>query len=79
MKLKRKLRMGVVGGGRGAFIGAVHRMAAAAAIADEVAGRPPRSDYDFPTIDDGVIGLAFIETAVKSSRQGARWVKFPKT
>src|SRR5579871_230117 len=26
---KRKLRMGMVGGGQGAFIGAVHRMAAA--------------------------------------------------
>ena len=26
--MKRKLRMGMVGGGRGAFIGAVHRMAA---------------------------------------------------
>jgi predicted dehydrogenase len=29
MSLNRKLRMGMVGGGRGAFIGAVHRMAAA--------------------------------------------------
>lgn len=29
MNLKRKLRMGMVGGGRGAFIGTVHRMAAA--------------------------------------------------
>ena len=29
MALKRKLRMGMVGGGRGAFIGGVHRMAAA--------------------------------------------------
>ena len=28
MKLKRKIRMGMVGGGRGAFVGAVHRMAA---------------------------------------------------
>jgi hypothetical protein len=28
MSLNRKLRMGMVGGGRGAFIGAVHRMAA---------------------------------------------------
>ncbi|MGE9267623.1 MAG: Gfo/Idh/MocA family protein [Verrucomicrobiales bacterium] len=28
MSLKRKLRMGMVGGGRGAFIGEVHRMAA---------------------------------------------------
>ena len=27
--MKRKIRMGMVGGGRGAFIGAVHRMAAA--------------------------------------------------
>ncbi len=26
--MNRKLRMGMVGGGRGAFIGAVHRMAA---------------------------------------------------
>ena len=26
---KRKIRMGMVGGGRGAFIGGVHRMAAA--------------------------------------------------
>ena len=29
MSLNRKLRMGMVGGGRGAFIGSVHRMAAA--------------------------------------------------
>ena len=29
MALNRKIRMGMVGGGRGAFIGAVHRMAAA--------------------------------------------------
>ena len=29
VKLKRKLRMGMIGGGRGAFIGGVHRMAAA--------------------------------------------------
>jgi hypothetical protein len=27
--MKRKIRMGMIGGGRGAFIGAVHRMAAA--------------------------------------------------
>jgi hypothetical protein len=32
---------------------------------------------DFPTIDDGVIGMAFIETAVKSSRSAAKWTKFP--
>src|SRR6188508_3126526 len=27
--MKRKIRMGMIGGGRGAFIGVVHRMAAA--------------------------------------------------
>ena len=29
MHMKRKLRFGMIGGGRGAFIGAVHRIAAA--------------------------------------------------
>lgn len=52
---------------------------AATAIADAVAGRkPPKGGYDFPTVDDGVAGLAFIESAVKSSKAGAKWVKFPK-
>jgi predicted dehydrogenase len=53
-------------------------LAAAAAIADEVAGLRPRRDYDFPTIDDGVIGMAFVDAAVRSSRRGGRWVKLPK-
>ena len=53
--------------------------AAGSAIADAVSGRKaPKEGYDFPTVDDGVAGLAFIETVVKSSRQGAKWVKFPK-
>jgi predicted dehydrogenase len=52
---------------------------AAVAIADAVAGRKaPKSGYDFPTIEDGLAGMAFIETAVKSSKLGAKWVKFPK-
>ncbi|HUG10926.1 MAG TPA: Gfo/Idh/MocA family oxidoreductase [Opitutaceae bacterium] len=53
--------------------------AAATAIADQVAGRkPPKVGYDFPTIDDGIEGMAFIESVVKSSKRGAKWVKFPK-
>jgi len=48
------------------------------AIAAEVAGKRRPKDLDFPTIDDGVYGMAFIETAVKSARRGARWVRFPK-
>jgi predicted dehydrogenase len=46
-------------------------------IAAEVQGRPLPKEPDFPTIDDGVTGMAFIETVVKSSRLGAKWVKFP--
>jgi predicted dehydrogenase len=45
------------------------------AISAEVEGRPIPKDLDFPTIDDGVEGMAFINAVVKSSRLGARWVK----
>ena len=45
------------------------------AIAAEVAGEKPPKDLDFPTIEDGVEGMAFIAAAVKSSARGARWVK----
>lgn len=48
------------------------------AISAEVAGKPLPQDLDFPTIDDGVQGMLFIETTVKSAKAGARWVKFPK-
>jgi predicted dehydrogenase len=52
--------------------------AAATAIADQVAGRkPPKTGYDFPTIDDGVEGMAFIDTVVKSAKRGAKWMKMP--
>ena len=48
------------------------------AIAAEVGGKRPPRDVDFPTIADGVDGMAFIETTVKSARLGAKWVKFPR-
>ncbi len=49
-------------------------LAAAEAIADSLAGTYPRPEgYDFPTIDDGVEGMAFIEAAVKSSKANAAW------
>ncbi len=53
--------------------------AAATAIADAVEGRKaPKGGYDFPTIEDGVAGMAFIATVVKSSKAGAKWTKWPK-
>ncbi len=46
----------------------------AEAIADEVSGVYPRADgYDFPDVEDGVQGMAFIEAAVKSSKNNAAW------
>ncbi len=49
------------------------------AIWDEINGQYPRKGgYDFPGVDDGVAGNAFIETAVKSAKSGAKWAKFPK-
>jgi len=31
---------------------------------------------DFPTVNDGVIGMAFLETAMKSAKSNAKWTKF---
>jgi predicted dehydrogenase len=33
---------------------------------------------DFPSIDDGVRGMAFIETVVASAKKGSTWTAFPK-
>ena len=48
------------------------------AVRAEVSRKKLPRDPDFPTIEDGVEGMAFIETVVKSSRLGAKWVKFPR-
>jgi hypothetical protein len=32
---------------------------------------------DFPTIQDGVRGMAFIETVVRSSKSNQKWTKMP--
>jgi predicted dehydrogenase len=48
------------------------------AVRATLAGQPLPADLDFPTIEDGVEGMAFIETAVASSRAGSVWVKFPQ-
>lgn len=46
---------------------------AIAAIRARLDGK--RGQFDFPTVDDGVYGMAFIETAVKSARSNAKWTK----
>jgi len=57
--------------------GNVYREAFRGIIA-EVRGQPIPSDLDFPTIEDGVAGLRFVEAAVASARAGASWVALPK-
>lgn len=38
-------------------------------------GIKPKPEYlDFPTVHDGVRGMAFIETVVKSANKGSKWV-----
>ncbi len=54
-------------------------LAAAEAIADKIDGKaPPDGGYDFPGVDDGVAGMAFIKASVDSSASDQKWVKFPE-
>jgi predicted dehydrogenase len=39
-------------------------------------GKKPPAECEFPTIVDGVKGVAFVEAAVRSSKANAAWVKF---
>jgi predicted dehydrogenase len=48
---------------------------AAEAIRASRDGRPVPAEVEFPTIEDGVKGVAFIEAAVRSSKAGGRWVR----
>jgi predicted dehydrogenase len=48
---------------------------AARAIEAEVNGQGIPHDCDFPTIDDGVEGMAFIATAVQSAKAGGVWTR----
>jgi predicted dehydrogenase len=35
-------------------------------------------DFDFPTVEDGLRGMLFIETVVKSTKSDVKWEKFPE-
>ena len=49
---------------------------AVAGIRAKIEGK--KGEFDFPTVDDGVEGMTFIETAVKSAASKGKWTKFPK-
>ena len=38
---------------------------------------PNEFDLDFPTIEDGIRGMQFVETVIKSGKSNAKWVKAP--
>jgi predicted dehydrogenase len=47
------------------------------ALLDRKAGRrPPPGGYDFPTVDDGIQGMKFLEKVVESSRSEKKWIPF---
>jgi len=35
----------------------------------------PPSEYNFPTVHDGVRGMRFIYTSVESAKKGGAWVQ----
>ena len=49
---------------------------AARAIEAVKAGNPIPADVDYPTVEDGVVGMQFIATAVQSAKNGGTWTKF---
>lgn len=112
VQTKRKVRLGMVGGGPGSNIGETHRYAAridnhydlvagvfatdparSQAFAQQLGIAPDRRYADwqelvargsvrpdplstwYPTVDDGVLGVRFIDAAVASHAAGGRWVK----
>jgi predicted dehydrogenase len=48
---------------------------AARAIEAVKSGQPIPPDSDYPTVKDGVLGMAFIATAVASAKNGSTWTK----
>ncbi len=50
---------------------------AAKAIREEASGGKIKA-HDYPDVEDGVYGMAFIETTVKSATSKQKWIKFPR-
>jgi predicted dehydrogenase len=46
----------------------------ALAIRAAQTGKRPAEDVEFPTIEDGIKGLAFIEASIKSSAANGKWI-----
>ena len=53
-------------------------LAAATAIREAESGVKAEAALDYPTVDDGVMGMAFIETVLESARSDKKWTLFKK-
>lgn len=54
-------------------------LAGVEAINDKIEGNSaPEGGYDFPTVQDGVAGMAFIKACVDSSKANSAWTKLAK-
>ena len=56
----------------------VYRNAADTIRARRARTRPDPLARDFPIVDDGLRGMLFIETVVKSARSSRKWLKVPR-
>jgi len=56
----------------------IYRNAGDAIRASILKQKPDPLALDFPTVDDGLRGMLFIETVVKSSNSAEKWVSMPK-
>jgi predicted dehydrogenase len=61
-----------------AFIEAFANIYLEAVAAIRAHGSGRKEAFDFPNVDDGVEGMAFIETAVKSAQSNGKWTRLPK-
>ena len=57
-----------------ATLAQIEALEAARAIRARREGRPVPPDVVFPTVEDGVAGVAFVEACVRSSERNAAWV-----
>jgi predicted dehydrogenase len=49
----------------------------ALAVKATMAGEQPKAEYlDFPGVEDGVRGMAFIENVIASGKSNEKWTKF---
>ena len=54
----------------------IYRNFALTVSAKREGNRPTPEEMDFPTVADGVRGMAFIDTVVKSNESNEKWTKF---